>query len=237
MNAQNSDLIEASEPSVHSARPGAIRLVVVESHPVTRSGLARLADCEGDILSVGETGLGTEALTLIEAVRPDVVSVGVTLDDMTGLQLARQLRDRRADLGIVILTERGDDDEVMFRALDTGASALVGKDASVAEIIEAIRHSAVSPLSFSANGLGAAMHRRTHAPQPVVLSKRESEVLLLLYAGKSVPQIAATLYVSLSTAKTYVARLYDKLEATSRTQALIAAVRRGLIDLAVGTAA
>jgi len=206
-----------------------IRLLVVESHPITRSGLARLAAGEADIVPVGETGSAAEALALIAALRPDVVSLGIGLDDTSGLELARQLRDRYADLGIVILTSLSED-SVMFQALDTGASALVNKSASVAEVMAAIRHAAASPHHFSASGLSAALSRRTNPPQQIVLSRRENEVLLLLQAGNSVPQIAAALFVSLSTAKTYVARIYDKLGARSRSQALMSAVRHGLID-------
>ncbi len=207
-----------------------IRLMVVESHPITRAGLAKLADGEPDMISVGEADSGARALELLAACRPDVVSLGIALPDISGLQLARDLRDRYPRLGIVILTSLSED-SVMFQALDTGASALVNKSASVAEVMAAIRHAAASPHRFSASGLGAALSRRASAPQRIVLSRRENEVLMLLHAGNSVPQIAATLFVSLSTAKTYVARIYDKLGAKSRSQALMSAVRHGLIDL------
>jgi DNA-binding NarL/FixJ family response regulator len=213
-----------------------IRMLVVDRHPITRYGLIRLADSETDICAVGETGSASEALGLVAALRPDVVSLGMLLDDENGMALARELRDRYAGLGLVILTSQVDD-AVMFDALDTGVSAVVGKHAPVTEVAAAIRHAAVAPQTFSATGLSAALTRRAETSQQVALSKREHEVLTLLHAGKSVPQIAATLFVSLSTAKTYVARLYEKLGVTNRSQALMTAVRRGLIHLEAEPAA
>jgi DNA-binding NarL/FixJ family response regulator len=207
----------------------AVRLLIVDGHPVIRSGLARVADGQPDLEVVGETGTVADALHMADALRPDVVSVGITLRDGNGLELARELRDRYADLGIVILTSKGEDD-VLFRALETGASAFVSKQAALSEVLGAIRHSAVAASSFSAVGLAQAMRRRQEVPERLALSPREHQVLGLLQEGRSVPTIAATLYISLSTAKTYVARLYEKLGATNRATALMTAVRLGLVQ-------
>ena len=206
-----------------------VRLLIVDGHPVIRSGLARVADGQPDLEVVGEAGTVADALHMADALTPDVVSVGITLLDGSGLELARELRDRYADLGIVILTSKGEDD-VLFRALETGASAFVSKQAALAEVLAAIRHAAVAASSFSAVGLAQALRRRQAIPERLVLSPREREVLGLLQEGRSVPSIAATLYISRSTAKTYVARLYEKLGATNRATALMAAVRLGMVD-------
>jgi DNA-binding NarL/FixJ family response regulator len=144
------------------------------------------------------------------------------------MRVARDLRDRYADLGIVMLTSRGEDD-LLFRALETGASAFVAKTAPIGEVLAAIRHAAVAASSFTAAGLADALTRRRTATDGHVLSPRETQVLRMLRDGMSVPAIAATLYVSQSTAKTYVARLYDKLGAANRAQALMTAVHLGLI--------
>lgn len=214
-----------------------ISLLTVEHHPITRYGLALLAESEPGLVLAGEQDTGAAALDTLSSLDVNVVVLGVELPDMNGLDLARELRDRYNDLGIVILTKYGDDDDVLFRALETGASAFVSKTAPIAEIVAAIRHSAVAPLCFSASGLGEALNRRLLAPPRPLLSKREAEVLQLLHAGNSVPQIAGMLYVSLSTAKTYVTRLYEKLGASNRTQALMSAVRQGLVDAGVDSAA
>ena len=207
----------------------AIRLLVVDSHPLIRWGLARIADDQDDLSCVGEAASAGQALALAAAHAPDVVTVDVSLPDQNGLALARDLRDRYPDLGIVVLTSQ-DEDDVLFRALDTGVSAFVPKSAPVAEVLGAIRHAAVASSSFTATGLAAAMRRRRESAGRAALSPREREVLALLQDGLSVPAIARGLYVSLSTAKTYVARVYEKLGAGNRAQALMAAVRLGLIE-------
>jgi DNA-binding NarL/FixJ family response regulator len=196
---------------------------------VTRCGLVRLADEQPDLHTVGETGSLVEALRMVAALRPDVVTIDTSLPDGSGLELARELRDRYAEVGIVILTSNGEDD-VLFRALDSGASAFVSKFAVVTEVLGAIRHSAVAATSFSATGLAQALRRRQETQARLTLSAREGQVLQLLLVGRSVPEISTELFLSVSTAKTYVARLYDKLGANNRAQALMAAVRLGLAD-------
>jgi len=216
-----------------AAAMSALRLLVVESHPVTRWGLARMVAEQPDLQLVGETDSAADAVRLVTALRPDVVTVDVTLRDRDGLELARELRDRFDNLGIVVLTALGNDD-VLFRALETGVSAFVSKQADVLEVLAAIRHAGVAALSFSATGLAAALRRRQQQADSRLLSTREREVLAHLLAGKSVPALAAELYISLSTAKTYVARLYDKLGVSNRSQAVLAAARLGFADELMG---
>lgn len=213
----------------------AIRVVVVDGHTLTRFGLTTLAAAHPDLEVVAEAGTAAEATNLIASLAPDVVTVAVGLPDADGLRLARELRDRYPSLGIVVLTSQGEDD-VLFRALETGASAFVGKTAPVEEILCAIRHAAVAASSFTAAGLALAMARRQSTATRLALSPREREVLLLLRDGVSIPAIARTLYVSPSTAKTYVSRLYEKLGASNRAQALMAALRNGLIRSDAATA-
>jgi DNA-binding NarL/FixJ family response regulator len=166
---------------------------------------------------------------MVATARPDVVTVDVALPDGDGLQLARELRDSYADLGIVILTSMQEDD-VLFRALDTGVSAFVAKTAPLEEVLGAIRHAAVAASSFTAAGLATAVARRRTRQDGLALSPRETQVLRLLHDGLSVPAIAVAMFISVSTAKTYVARLYEKLGATNRAQALMAAMHHGLIQ-------
>lgn len=205
-----------------------IRIVVIDAHTLTRYGLSGLVARHDDMEIVAETGSATQARRMVGSIKPDVVTIDAALPDGDGLQLARELRDRYCDLGIVVLTSLGEDD-VLFRALDTGASAFVSKTAPVDEVLGAIRHAAVAATSFTATGLVDALARRRTAVSRFSLSPREREVLSLLRDGHSIPSIARAMYVSQSTAKTYVARLYDKLGATSRAQAVVTALRYGLI--------
>jgi DNA-binding NarL/FixJ family response regulator len=206
-----------------------IRLVVVDGHTLIRYALRRLVEEQQDIELAGESPTAGGAAALVTELEPDVVTVDVALPDGNGLALARELRDRFGSLGIVVLTSQGEDD-VLFRALETGVSAFVPKTAPVEEILGAIRHAAVAASSFTAAGLADALARRRDVSERLALSPREREVLRLLQEGLSIPTIARTMYVSQSTAKTYVARLYDKLGASSRAQALMTALQLGLIQ-------
>jgi len=206
-----------------------IRLVVVENQALVRYALRELTSRHPDIEIVAECQSAAEARQVFSVERPDVVTVSVGLPDGDGLRLARDLRDRYAELGIVILTSRGEDD-ILFRALETGVSAFVAETAPVEEVLSAIRHSAVAASSFTASGLATAITRRRDARERLALSPREIEVLRLLRDGLSVPAIAAQMFISYSTAKTYVARLYQKLGAANRAQVLMVAVQHGLIS-------
>ncbi|GAA2979648.1 response regulator transcription factor [Actinokineospora diospyrosa] len=206
-----------------------IRTVVIDSDTLTRYGLSMLAGAHPDVEVVGETGSAAEAGELVARRQPDVVVIDVELADGNGLHLVRSLRDRYAQLGIVVMTSL-DTDDVLFRALDHGASAFVVKTAPVVEVLGAIRHAAVAATSFTATGLLDALTRRREQETRFALSPRERQVLTLLRDGLSIPEIAGSIHISKSTAKTYVARLYDKLGASSRAQALVTALRTGLID-------
>lgn len=219
---------DASKSDV-SAGAGKIRLMVVDAHPLVRWALTQLADAQSDLATVAEAADSADAVNLAFALAPDVVTIDCSLSDGQGWALARTLRDRYPKMGIVILTADSSD-ELLFRALDCGASAFVAKSAPILEVVGAIRHAAVAASAFSAAGLAAALRRRHTASDRMVLSPRERQILFLLRDGMSVPEIAASIYVSLSTAKTYVARLYEKLGARNRSQALMTAVRLALFD-------
>jgi len=206
-----------------------IRLAIVDGQTLTRYGLRTLVVQHSDIEIVAECQSAADAPAMIAAAQPDVVTVDVALPDGDGLRLAQQLRGRHADLGIVMLVSRQDDD-VLFRALETRLSAFVSKTAPLAEVLCAIRHAAVAPLSFTASDLAMAVERRRSMKDRLTLSPRETQVLRLLHDGLSTPAIASQMFISVSTAKTYVGRVYEKLGATSRAQALMSALHYGLIQ-------
>ncbi|MBV9292538.1 MAG: response regulator transcription factor, partial [Frankiales bacterium] len=159
--------------------------------------------------------------------QPDVVIMDIRLPDGSGLDAVKRLRATNAQLGIVVLTMYAGD-EHLFGALEAGASAFVPKDAPADDVVAAARHAAASPDAFSAADLASAMKRRL-TPQGPQVSPREREVLGLLADGLAVAQIAKTLYISESTAKTHISKLYEKLGAGNRAQAIMAAMRMGLI--------
>ena len=136
-----------------------IKVVIIDGHTLTRYGLHSLVSKHPDIEIVGEVGVALTAPAMVAATGPDVVILDITLPDGDGLRLARDLRDRYAELGIVLLTSNGEDD-VLFRALETGVSAFVSKAAPNEELLAAIRHAAVAAASFTATGLAMAVVRR-----------------------------------------------------------------------------
>jgi DNA-binding NarL/FixJ family response regulator len=211
---------------------GAVRravatVLVVDAHPVTRWGLRQLIAEQSDLELVGEAADAAGAAVAVDVLRPDVICVGTELPDREGLSFIRDLRERNEYLGIVVFTAHGDDN-MLFGALDAGASAFVCKNAPIPEVMAALRHAAASAASFTSTGLAAALRRRSTGSRVALLSPRERQVLQLLASGRSVAGVAAELCVSLSTAKTYVGRLYEKLGADNRSQALMTAVRLGL---------
>lgn len=205
----------------------AIRVFVVDDHPVLRQGLIRAVEREEGLLPVGEAGSVAEAKALIPAAGADVVLIDIGLPDGDGLELVRLLRQGDGRLGLVVLTMY-DDDTRLFAALEAGASAFVLKSATSDEVVAAVRHAAVAPRTFTAADLSGALWRRTHE-RSVALTERERQVLDLLMEGYPVAAVAKTLYISESTTKTHIAKLYSKLGATNRAQAVMCAVRLGLV--------
>ncbi|MEO8557014.1 MAG: response regulator transcription factor [Actinomycetota bacterium] len=205
------------------------RVVIVDDHNLVREGIARMIDSEPDLSVVGQASSLAGGQTLVAEGGADVLVVDVTMPDGSGLSLARSARLADPTLGIVVLTMHSDDD-TLLEALDTGASALVLKSSASDDVLEAIRRTASAPESFTATGLAAALRRRsTMAAARPVLTPRETEVLLRLVDGDSVALVARQLFMSESTVKTHVGKVYEKLGAHNRASAIMAAVRLGLV--------
>ena len=204
-----------------------ISVILVDDHDLIRQGLRRAFGRTGDFEVLAEAASVAEARALVAEHSPDVVVTDVRLPDGNGLELSRELRAASDTLGIVVVTMYAGDD-TLFGALDAGASALVSKDAPAEDVISAARHAAVSPRSFTAKDLAGAMQRRM-APSGPTLTERESEILVLLADGLGVAQIARQLFISESTAKTHISRIYEKLGAANRAQAVMRGVQQGLL--------
>jgi DNA-binding NarL/FixJ family response regulator len=202
-------------------------VLLVDDHELIRQGLRRAFERTDDFTVIGEAGSVAEAVAAANAHQPDVVVVDVRLPDGNGLDVARSLRANNDSVGIVVLTMYAGDEQ-LFGALEAGASAFVAKDAPAEDVVSAARHAVVSPRSFSAADLAEAMRRRL-TPSGPQLSPREREVLQLLADGLGVAAIARQLYISESTTKTHISKLYEKLGAGNRAQALMTSMRLGLI--------
>lgn len=203
-----------------------LTVVLVDDHELIRQGLRRHFERDSAFEVVGEAATADEAERCVRVLQPDVVILDLGLPDRSGLEVTKVLRSEHPALGIVILTMYSGDDQVMG-ALAAGASAFIPKSAPANEVLAAARHAAESPGTFSAADLGGVMRR--WSDQKVVLTPREREVLALLAEGHAVAAIAKRLYISPSTTKSHIARLYEKLEAANRAQAMVNAMRLGLL--------
>jgi DNA-binding NarL/FixJ family response regulator len=185
---------------------------------------------------VGGAADGQEAVRMAEALRPDVVLMDVSMPVLDGVEATRQITRVVPGAQVVMLTMHADGD-VMARAIQAGAIGYLVKDCSIDEVVEAVRVAA-SGDSVLSPGLASSMladmektGRGGDNGQGPVISPREEEVLQLVADGLSLPEVAAALFISVKTVKNHLASIYAKLDARDRTQAVLRAVRMGIIRL------
>jgi DNA-binding NarL/FixJ family response regulator len=204
------------------------RVLLVDDHDLIRDGLSGVFGLEPGMQVVGTAKNVATALALYAELKPDVVVTDLQMQDGTGLDVVREIRRSRAETGVVVLTMHSGDEQI-FAAMEAGASAFVGKDAPSSQVVEAARHAAVSPRSFLCSGLTDAVLRRATATANQ-LTSREHEVLKLLADGLSAAEIGLRMHLSESTVKSHLAKIYQKLGVTNRAQALVTAMRSGLLS-------
>jgi DNA-binding NarL/FixJ family response regulator len=212
-----------------------IRVLLADDHRMLREGLRRSLAAEGfDI--VGEAENGEQAVRMAAELTPDLVLMDVSMPEMDGVQATEVIRHESPGVQVVMLTMHADK-EVLADAIRAGASGYLVKDCSTEEIAEAIRM-ALSGDTVLSPQLAATMLdevRRldaTDAPEAGrIVTKREEEVLQRIADGRSTPEIAADLYISQKTVKNHLASIYQKLDARDRTQAVLQAVRMGIVRL------
>jgi DNA-binding NarL/FixJ family response regulator len=212
-----------------------IRLLLADDHRMLREGLRRSMVDEGfDV--VGEADNGEEAVRLVAELQPDVVLMDVSMPEMDGVEATRIIRATNTATRVIMLTMHADS-EVLADAIRAGASGYLVKDCSTDEVAEAVRTAAKGDTALSPQ-LAASMLdevRRLEAPNPAeddrLITKREEEVLQHIADGCSTPEVAERLYISQKTVKNHLASIYQKLDARDRTQAVLQAVRMGIVHL------
>ncbi len=204
-------------------------VLLVDDHELIRQGVRLAFERSGEFVVVAEAGSIDEGLQLARRHSPEVAVVDIRLPDGSGIDVTRRLRELFPDIGVVVLTMYAGD-EHLFAALEAGASAFVAKDAPSDDVVAAARHAADSPHTFTTKDLGSALRRRM-TPSGPQLSDRERQVLELLAEGLGVAAVSRSLFISESTTKTHITRLYEKLGAANRAQAIMNAVRADLIGV------
>jgi len=202
-------------------------VLLVDDHELIRQGLARAFERDGAMSVVGQAANVAEALSAWRTLRPQVIVTDLQLPDGTGLDVIRAVRSESGEVGLVMLTMHAGDAQI-FAAMEAGASAFLNKEARGADVVSAAGHAARAPRSFMCSGLtGAVMRRASTAASQ--LTPREQEILELLAEGLRAGEIARRLYLGESTVKTHITHVYEKLGAANRAQALVTAMRRGLL--------
>ena len=212
-----------------------IRIVIAEDHVVVRKGLYSLLDHEPDISVVGEAVDGEEAVALTKQLNPDLVVMDIRMEKMNGVEATRIIRETCPETSILVLTGFGDED-ILQEAMRAGAHGFLLKDASPDELIDAIHRlikggSLVSPRLLRRLFDEYSRSEETEDVEYKKLTPREMEILKLLTTGLRNEEIARTLVISEKTVKTHLARIYSKLQIHGRSQAIIYAFRKGLVDV------
>lgn len=208
-----------------------LRVLLVDDHQMLREGLRRGLEAEGFEV-VGEAGNGADAVRLALATHPDVVLMDVSMPETDGIDATRTLTQADARQRVVMLTMHMDRD-VIDRSIKAGAVGYLTKDCSIHEVADAVRMAANGDVALSPQ-LAAKMLEEARRPTESgdgMVTHREEEILQLIADGLSTPEIAERLYISQKTVKNHLASIYDKLDARDRTQAVLTAVRLGIVKL------
>ena len=201
-----------------------LTVLIIDDHESVRAGV-KVALARAGHICVGEAATIAEARAQIAHTNPQVIVVDLSLPDGNGLEIVTWARSLSQRIGIVVLTLNSAKD-YLLTVMKSVASAYVEKNAPLAELISAIEHSAISPLSFSAQGISGVITRDLEANS---LTQRETQVLQKLADGLSAGDIGLELFITQATVKTHLASIYRKLESKNRIQAIIVARKNGLL--------
>ncbi len=217
---------QEEEPGMEASR---IKLLVVDDHSIVREGLCSILNAEPDFRVVGEAGDGTEALRLVENLRPDVVLLDLKMPGASGIDICRDIMERRPDTAVIILTAFLDSD-MIYRCIQAGAKGYVVKDVERADLKRKIRAAARGEGVLDEKAASPVLDRlRRGAKAPVHLTEREVTILKYIAEGLTNKEIGQQLYLSEATVKDQLRKIMDKFNVEHRISAVIAASKEGLI--------
>ncbi len=208
-----------------------VTVVVADDHPLYRDGVVRALSASGQVDVVAEAGDGRSALAAIREHSPEVALVDYRLPELDGVAIVHAVnRDGLATR--VLLVSAFTDSGLVYKAVETGAAGFLPKEARRDQIVDAVlacaRGETVLPPEV-ATGLASEIRLRKRRDAPA-LTDREQEILRLIADGKSLPTIAKELFLGVTTVKTHVQHLYEKLGVSDRAAAVASAMRRGLLE-------
>jgi two-component system NarL family response regulator len=201
-----------------------VRVLVVDDHSLLRTGVANIINQEPDLEVVAEAANGRDAIDAFLVHHPDVVLMDLRMPGMEGVEAIRRIREIDPQALVVVLTTY-DADEDIARALQSGAKAYILKDIAADALVACIRD-VLAGKTYLAPAAAAKLAERVTQVQ---LTPRELATLRLMANGSSNKEIAIALKISERTVKSHLAHLFEKLQVTSRTEAVRVATRRGLV--------
>jgi DNA-binding NarL/FixJ family response regulator len=212
-----------------------IRVLIADDQEIVREGLKRILQTDPDILVVATANDGQEALDLFALHQPDLVLMDLQMPRMNGVQAIYHLREEHPDLPILVLTTYMDD-KWLFDAIRSGASGYLMKDRPRQELLDAIHGTMQGEAFIDPSVAGRVLSNVASSPlksapeKSYMLSEREQDILNLLAEGLSNAEISQRLYLSEGTVRNYTSTLFAKLGVADRTQAVILALREGLVS-------
>lgn len=206
-----------------------VRLVICDDHQILADGLAALLGAEGDLEVVAVTGSVEEVVRVTPALCPDVVLMDYELPDGTGIDALRRILADAPGTAVVMLTSFSDD-AVLVGAIEAGANGFVTKHSSPSALAEAVRLAAMGEPVIAPSLLLRLLPRMGRgAPKGISVTDREREILLHVAEGETNQEIASALHLSPNTVRNHLARIYSRLGARSRLEAVAIAIREGVL--------
>jgi two-component system, NarL family, response regulator LiaR len=214
-----------------------IRVLIADDHAMVREGTRQILEREADLTVVAEAADGEEAVQLADTFRPDVAIIDIAMPKLNGIEATRQIKALFPSMAVMILTAY-DDDEFVYSFLDAGAAGYLLKTVRGSELIAAVRALYAGETVLHPKIAGKVLKRfatAAKAPEKRVatrlLSGREMEILKLAATGRRNDDIAGQLCLSLRTVQGHLNRIFDKLNVSSRTEAVVRALKEGWITL------
>ncbi len=205
-----------------------IRVMLVDDHAVVRSGLGAFLSAMPDLELVGEAENGAEAVVRCGLLKPDVVLMDLSMPGTDGVAATRLIREKYPHVHVIALTSF-QEDSLIRRALEAGATGYLMKNVSARELATAIRSAHQGKMTLSPEAAEALVHARAQAKETDPLTERELEVLRLMVEGLNNAQIAERLVVSLSTVKYHIGNILMKLRVDNRVAAVTVAMQNKLV--------